>query len=95
MVFSREIILDAGNCPIWVFQAESPHTDDSTLIAVSREKTLFLGDAAYGSFPTWVSDPVLCQKLYDAISPIDAEICIKSHHMPLSKSEVLRELKIF
>ena len=95
MVFSGEIILDAGNCPIRVFQAESPHTDDSTLIAVPHEKTLFLGDAAYGAFPTWVSDPVLCRKLSDAISPIDAEICIKSHHMPLNKSEVLQDLKIF
>lgn len=94
MVFSGEILLDAGNCPIRVFQAESPHTDDSTLIAIPHEKTLFLGDAAYGAFPTWESDPVLCKKLSDAISPIDAEICIESHHIPLTKSEVLRDLQM-
>ena len=51
MVFSGEIILDAGNCPIRVFQAESPHTDDSTLIAVPHEKTLFWEMPLTGLFP--------------------------------------------
>lgn len=93
MIFTGEMLLDAGNCPIRVFQSESPHTDDSALILVPGEKVLFLGDAAYGAFPTWESDPELCKKLIGAITPADAEICIESHHDPLSKADVIRDLQ--
>lgn len=90
MVFTGELLLDPGNCPIRIFQTESPHTDDSTLIHVPEENVLFLGDAAYGAFPTWESDPELCRKLSDTISPLDADICVLSHEASLSKQEALR-----
>lgn len=92
MVYTGEILLDAGNCTIRVFQAESPHTDDSTLVYIPGEKTLFLGDAAYGAFPTWESDPDLCSKLRETIIPLDAERCVMSHHDLATKQEALREL---
>ena len=38
LVFRGEMTLDAGNCPIRIFQAEAPHTDDSTLIWLPDEK---------------------------------------------------------
>ena len=93
VIFHGEMLLDAGNCPVRVFQSESPHTDDSTLIAVPGEKVLFLGDAAYGEFPTWRSDPELCRNLIGSITPVDAGICIVSHHDPLSKADVIRNLR--
>ncbi len=92
MVYTGSMMLDAGSCPIRVFESESPHTDDSTLVYVSGEKILFLGDAAYGEFPTWTSDPVKCGKLADHISPLDVDICVKSHHVPVTKDEALRDL---
>ena len=88
----QEKSIDLGSVSARLLFADSPHTDDSVLAAIPCEKTLFLGDAAYGAFPTWQSDPELCRKLAEAISPVDAEICIKSHHVPLTKSEVLRDL---
>ena len=92
-VFSGELLLDAGNCPIRLFQAESPHTDDSTLIVVENEKVLFLGDAAGGTFPTWEKDPALCRKLADTIAGLDVEICLESHHALQTKQEMLDNLK--
>ena len=91
--FTGEILLNAGNCPIRVFQAESPHTEDSTIISIPDEKVLFLGDAAYGKFPTWESDPELCSKLIDAIAPVDAKICIESHHDPVTKDMAVQTLQ--
>ena len=92
-IFSDEMRLDAGNCPIRLFQAESPHTDDSTLIVVEREKVLFLGDAAGGKFPTWEKDPALCRKLADTIDGLDVEICLESHHLPQTKQEMIYNLR--
>jgi len=94
MVYTGEVMMDAGNCPFRVFQAESPHTDDSTLIHIPGERVLFLGDAAYGAFPTWESDPVLCRKLAETIIPLDAEICVMSHHDLASKQDALQELQL-
>ena len=59
VVFSGEMRLELGNCPVRLFQAESPHTDDSTLVDVVGEGVLFLGDAAGGVFPPGSGIPSL------------------------------------
>ena len=82
IIFSNEMRLDAGNCPIHLFKAESPHTDDSTLI-----------DAAGGKFPTWEKDPDFCRKLADTIDRLDIDICLESHHLPQTKQEMMYNLR--
>lgn len=91
--FINELRLDAGNCPVRLLQAESPHTDDSTLIVVENDKVLFLGDAAVGGFPTWEKDLILCRKLADTIDGLDVEICLESHHLPQTKQEIIDGLR--
>lgn len=93
ILFTDEMRLDAGNCPIRLLQTEAPHTDDSTLIVVENEKVLFLGDAAGGVFPTWEKDPVLCHKLADTIEGLDVDICLESHHEPQTKQEIIDDLR--
>ena len=92
-IFSNEMRLDAGNCSIHLLHAESPHTDDSTLIVVESEKVLFLGDAAGGEYPTWVKDPALCRKLAETIDGLDIDICLESHHLPQTKQEMIDNLR--
>jgi hypothetical protein len=92
LVFSGEMLLNLGNCPVRLFQAEAPHTDDSTLIHALSESVLFLGDAAGGIFPTWEKDPALCQKLADTVAAVDADICLESHWTPVTKREMLDDL---
>ena len=92
LVYTGEMFMDAGNCPIRIFEAEAPHTDDSTLIYTEGEKTLFLGDAPGGVFPTWEKDPELCGKLAKTITSIDADICLESHWTPETKQETIADL---
>lgn len=92
MVFRGEMRLDAGNCPVRVFQAESPHTDDCTLIELPEEGVLFLGDAAGGVFPTWEKSAPLCRKLAQTIAAIGARICLESHWPPESAENTIRDL---
>lgn len=92
MVFSGEMTLDAGNCPIRVFQAESPHTDDATLVHVIDEGVLIVGDATGGVFPTWDRDPALAAKLADTIEAVGADACVVGHWKPLTTREVVTEL---
>ena len=90
--FTGEILLDAGNCPVRVFQAEAPHTDDATLIEVPGEEVLILGDAAGGVFPTWETDPVLAGKLAETISASPARICVPGHWIPHPKEDTVADL---
>ena len=92
IVCQGEVILDAGNCPIRVFPAVSPHTDDCMLVEIPGEKALFLGDACGGVFPTWEKDPVKCRQLASLIKGLDSEIFLEGHWTPSSKEETVQDL---
>ncbi len=91
--FENELLLDAGNCPVRLFHAEAPHTDDSVLVYAPGEKTLFLGDAAGGVFPTWEKDPALAEKLACAVESTGAEICLEGHWTPETLKETLADMR--
>lgn len=93
IVFSEGFSIDAGGCLIRLIRCSSPHTDDSTLATVEGERVLFLGDAAGGVYPTWNKNPELCRRLADTISELDVDICLKSHHAPQTKAEIIEELR--
>ena len=87
-----EMRLDLGNCPVRVFQAEAPHTDDSTLIEVPGEKALILGDCTGGTFPDWDFDEVLGCRLAETIREIGPEVCLPGHWTPLDPEIVIQDL---
>ena len=93
IVFTDELCIDAGNCPVRLLRSKAPHTDDSTLVFAESEKVLFLGDAAGGTFPTWGKNPELCGLLADTIAALDAEICLESHWIPETKKEMIDDLR--
>ena len=92
LVFSGEILLDPGNCPVRVFQAEAPHTDDSTLIHVPGEGVLFIGDAGCGALPDWKKDPALAQKLADTVRGTGAALCVDGHWEPLNNEDAVQSI---
>lgn len=92
LVFRGEMLLDAGNCPIRVFQVEAPHTDDSTLIEIPGEKLLILGDCTGGAFPEWTVDQTLADKLAQTVREINLEICLPGHWTPLSPEIIIQDL---
>ena len=92
MVFSGKIDIDLGNCSVHIFGVESPHTDDCTFVLIPGEKTLFIGDANSGAFPTWERDTVLAGKLAGTIQALDADILVEGHWIPTTKEDVLNDL---
>ena len=92
LIFEDEMRLDPGGCPVRLFRAPSPHTDDSTLIHIPGEKVLFLGDCAAGVFPTWEKDPALAHQLADTIAPLEADICVESHCEPETRRALMADL---
>ena len=92
LVFRGEMTLDAGNCPIRIFQAEAPHTDDSTLIWLPDEQFLIMGDCTGGTFPDWEMDQALADKLAETIRKLNPETCLPGHWTPLSAEIVVQDL---
>ena len=92
LVFRGEMLIDPGGCPVRVFQAEAPHTDDSALIEVPGEKVLFLGDSDGGVFPDWTMDPVLAGKLAETVRKVDPAFCLTGHSEPLSPQQIIEDL---
>ena len=92
LLFRGEMQLDAGNCPIRVFQAEAPHTDDSTLIFLPDEKVLILGDCTGGTFPDWTVNQPLADKLAETIRQISPAVCLPGHWTPLDPEIIIEDL---
>ncbi len=92
LVFQGEMRLDAGNCPIRVFQAEAPHTDDSTLIDLPGEKLLIMGDCTGGTFPDWEMDQALADQLAETIRQVNPAVCLPGHWTPLDPEIVIEDL---
>lgn len=92
IVFSGELLLDAGNCPVRLIGTDAPHTDDSVLVFAESEGVLFIGDAACDTFPDGVKDPMLAGRLADTIRGLNAGICLEGHWAPLSAEETIRDL---
>ena len=92
MVFSGGVVLEPGGCTVRVVQAEAPHTDDSTLVYVEDDKTLFLGDSTCDDFLTGIRDAGLCGKLADTIRGLRPEICVEGHWIPVGPEDTLADL---
>ena len=87
ITFADGIVLDMGGCPVRVFRAEAPHTDDSTLIYAPDEKVLFAGDAGGDTFGTGEWDPEARRKLAAAVDGTGAATVLEGHWIPTARQE--------
>lgn len=92
IVFEGELVIDLGGCTVRAFQAESPHTDDATLVHVPEERALIYGDAKSGVFPTWEKNPLLCLKFADVVAATEADVFLGGHWRSMSKNELIGSL---
>ena len=92
LVFSGEVAMDLGGCRVRVVQAESPHTEDSTLVFIDQDKTLFLGDSTCDDFVTGIKRADLCRKLAGTIREINPDLCVEGHWIPIATEDTLADL---
>lgn len=89
--FDGEMKIDLGGVTCEIRQIVSPHTDDSTIIYIPEEKTLFLGDCIYGRTIQGSShfDANLLFPMIQIIEEYDAEYYICSHESVCSREEIV------
>ena len=89
IVYSGSMHFGLGGCTVEIMQTESPHTDDSTIVYVKEDKTLFLGDSTCNEFSTGIKREDLCKKLADRMKAINPEICMLGHWVPIDLEDAL------
>ena len=92
IVFEGDMTIDLGGCTVRVLQTEAPHTDDSTLVYVCEDQTLFIGDASCSQFPNGPKDPKLARALADKIRSTGAVTCVEGHWQPVETEDTLADL---
>lgn len=90
IIYHDEMIMDLGNYKVKIFEAISPHTNDSTLVYVEEDEFLILGDSVYGTYPDWVSDKDLAMRLIDMVNSINPKLCIAGHGNPSKKKDIIK-----
>ncbi|MGE7624773.1 MBL fold metallo-hydrolase [Viridibacillus sp. NPDC096237] len=89
--FDGEMKIDLGGITCEVRQIISPHTDDSTILYIPEEKTLFLGDCIYGRTKQGSNhfDANLLFPMIQIIEEYDAEYYVCSHESVCSREEIV------
>ena len=95
IVYSGELTVDIGGCTVRIMQAESPHTDDATVVYVVDDRTLFLGDSTCSEFGTGIKRKDLCTGLADRIKSLDPQTCVEGHWEPVETEDTLSDLMNF
>lgn len=90
LLFNGELQIDLGGVTCLVKEINNPHRNDGTIVYVPEEKTLFLGDSAYGC----IKDGKNCydrQKLISMMREVkgyDADYYLCSHESICDKEEI-------
>ena len=92
IVFEGDMTIDIGGCTVKLLQTQAPHTDDSTLVYVCEDKTLFVGDASCAQFPNGIKDRKLAGILADKIRSTGAETSVEGHWQPVAVEDTLSDL---
>ncbi|WP_175478104.1 MULTISPECIES: MBL fold metallo-hydrolase [unclassified Bacillus (in: firmicutes)] len=94
LTFSEKISIDLGGLTCEVTHVGGDHAEDSCLIYIKEEKTLFIGDALgpaiYDGPRYYRAEGFL--DLVDKVFAYDAETFIESHDRPLNKQEYKDDL---
>jgi glyoxylase-like metal-dependent hydrolase (beta-lactamase superfamily II) len=90
MFYQDRMKIDLGKVTCELFHTESPHTEDTTIIYVSGEKVMFIGDCIYGH---WVDgynfyDAGKLFSMIDAIEQREADYYLCSHEPLIPRNEL-------
>ena len=93
MEYEGSALVSAGGVDIEIMQAPSPHTDDSTLVYIPEERSLFFGDSVLGHFPDGYVDEEQMDALIALTENLDFDYALTGHWKMSSKEQVLADMR--
>lgn len=90
--FHDRMEINLGSVHAVLQHVPSPHTDDSVVILIPEDRTLFFGDAFSGPYPDYGNpDPEKFRLLWQEVEKMNFETAIGGHWPPMRKDELLRK----
>lgn len=91
ILFQGEFVINLGGCTCCIKELINPHRKDGTIIYVPDERTLFLGDAAYGKAVNGHNylDRHEVIKMMEEVDTYEAEYYLCSHESICTKDEMM------
>ena len=94
--FENNLKFDLGNLVVEVFYTQAPHSNDSVLIYIPKDKVLFLGDCiSKDYYNNMYYDLEKLNILIKKLEKIDFKIGILGHNDPIEKEKLINILKSF
>lgn len=93
--FSGILRLNLGGIHCEIIEVDGPHSEDSVLIYVPEERTIFIGDADCGDYYNnhGKYDKNRLEKYIESIKAIDFDTYVLGHDKPQSREEVVDYLE--
>jgi glyoxylase-like metal-dependent hydrolase (beta-lactamase superfamily II) len=90
-IYSGELTIDLGDITCQIKQVQSSHTCDSTIVYIPEEKTVFLGDCAYGHNSQGYNyyNREMMFPMLDLIFEYEADYYLCSHESICSREEMV------
>lgn len=96
ITFDKRLVINCGNITCECMHLPSAHSDDSIVIYIPEEKTIFIGDIYNDDFyNNRYRDLEKTKGLYEELSKIDFDIVIAGHSEPSKKNDILNFLHSF
>lgn len=91
ITYKNNLEIDLGGINCLIRLVKNPHTDDSVIIYIPEEKTLFLGDCLYGRTykDLYIYDKDTLFNLIETIESYEAENYIISHEPLFSRTQIM------
>ena len=95
IVFQDKLTLDLGGLTCHIHRVGGDHTEDSTIVYVEEDKTLFLGDCLAPDLylPKWTFTVQGVLALVEKLAAYDADIIVESHTDPVDRATFARQLE--
>ena len=95
ITFDKEISLDLGNTTVRMMFVGGPHSDDSSIIYVEEEKTVFAGDSSSGNFslPNIAYVPELLDEHEAILRSIPFETYLHAHRPVMDREQTFAFLQ--
>ncbi|GFI61830.1 hydroxyacylglutathione hydrolase [Clostridiales bacterium] len=93
--FKDEMTIDLGE-QICIFKkVVCPHTDDSIIVYIPGEKTVFFGDAICEELvgDQWIDNREKLEALIDELVELDFDYGLEGHFLPKKKNIIIAEMK--
>ncbi|NRT73204.1 MBL fold metallo-hydrolase [Clostridium beijerinckii] len=93
IVFKNDLEIDLGGLTVILKNVISPHSQDSVIVYVPREKVVFIGDA-YGMdyYNNCEYDPSKLESFINVLKDLEFDICFAGHSSPINKTEIIEYL---